>query len=54
MRRSVVGLLAAAGAAMAALAGLTHGDFTAIMIAGASATTGLTAYCALPAQKKPY
>lgn len=52
MSRSVVGLLAAAGAIMAGLVGLTHGDSTLVLIAGAGAGTGIAAYLALPSQKK--
>ena len=56
MPRSMVGLLAAVGAAMSALVGLTHGDFAWAALAEASAATGLAAYLALPSTKKnaPY
>jgi len=52
MPRSMVGLLAAVGAVMSGLVGLSHGDVLPIMIAGAGAGTGLAAYFALPAIKK--
>jgi uncharacterized membrane protein YuzA (DUF378 family) len=51
MSRSMVGLLAAAGAIMAGLIGLTHGDLPLALVAGAGASTGLAAYWALPSQK---
>ena len=51
MSRSVVGLLAAAGAIMAALVGLVHGDFVPAVIACTGTATGLAAYLALPGQK---
>jgi hypothetical protein len=47
MPRAMVGLLAAAGAIMSALVGLTHGHFVAIEIAAAGAATGLAAYMPL-------
>jgi hypothetical protein len=52
MPRIMVGLLAAAGAIMAALVGLVHGDFVPAMIAGSGTATGLAAYLALLDQKK--
>jgi uncharacterized membrane protein YuzA (DUF378 family) len=52
MPRSVVGLLAALGAAMSALVGLTHGDLISVMIVGTGAATGLAAYLPLALQKK--
>ena len=52
MSRSMVGLLAAVGAAMAALVSLVHGDLTIAMIMGASTSSGLAAYMALPSSKK--
>ena len=52
MPRSMVGLLAAVGAAMAALAGLIHGDLVPVIIAAASAATGLAASLALDPSKK--
>jgi hypothetical protein len=52
MPRSMVGLLAAVGAAMSALVGLTHGDLSWAALADAAAATGLAAYLALPSAKK--
>jgi hypothetical protein len=52
MRRNMVGLLAAVGAAMSALVGLTHGDVVWGMVTGAATATGVAAYAALPPQKK--
>lgn len=52
MSRSMVGLLAAAGAIMSALAGLIHGDFVLAIVAGAGTATGLAAYGALLTPKK--
>ena len=52
MSRSMVGLLAAAGAIMSMLVGLIHGDWMPVMIAGAGAATGLAACLALPGSKK--
>jgi hypothetical protein len=52
MPRSMVGLLAAVAAAMAALVGLTHGDLAAAIILCASSAAGLAAYAALPPSKK--
>jgi hypothetical protein len=52
MSRSVMGLLAAAGAIMAGLVGLTHGDSAVALVAGAGAATGLAAYLAAPLRKK--
>ncbi len=50
MRRSMVGLLAAAGAAMSVFAALTHNDvFLLIIAAVAGAATGSAACLALPA-----
>jgi len=54
MPRSMVGLLAAVGAAMSALVAFAHGDFVWLAIADAAAATGLAAYLALPAKKKIY
>jgi hypothetical protein len=51
MSRRMVGLLAAAGAAMSALTALTHGDSVPLMIAGAAGATGLATYLAAPAGK---
>jgi hypothetical protein len=52
MPRSMVGLLAAVGSAMYAIAALVHGDLVWVMIADAAAATGLAAYLALPPNKK--
>jgi hypothetical protein len=52
MPRTVVGLLAAVGAAMSALAAFAHGDLVWTTIADAAAATGLAAYLALPAKKE--
>ena len=52
MPRSMVGLLAAVGAAMSAIVGLAHGDLVWVVLADAAAATGLAAYLALPAEKK--
>ena len=46
MPRYMVGLLAAVGAAMSALAGLAHGDLVFAIIADAAAATGLATYAA--------
>jgi hypothetical protein len=54
MSRSMVGLLAAAGAIMAGLIGLTHGDSALVLVAGAGAGTGLAAYAAMPSSKKTF
>jgi sarcosine oxidase gamma subunit len=48
----VVGLLAAVGAAMSALVGVSHADVLTVMIMGAGAATGLAAFLALPPSKK--
>ena len=52
MPRSVVGLLAAASAAMSALVAFLHGDSALVVMAGAASATGLAAYLALPPIKK--
>ena len=52
MSRTMVGLLAAVGAAMAVLVAFAHGDSVPIMIMSASGATGLAAYLAAPPQKK--
>jgi len=54
MPRSMAGLLAAVGTAMAALVGLTHGDLAWGMAAGAATASGLAAYQALAPIKKTY
>jgi hypothetical protein len=54
MPRSMVGLLAAVGAIMSALAVLAHTDVVLVVIAAtAGAATGSAAYLAAPLQKKP-
>ena len=53
MPRSMVGLLAAVGAAMSALVGLLRGEVAWVALADAAAATGLAAYLALPPNKKP-
>jgi hypothetical protein len=50
MSRTMVGLLSAAGAVVAALVGGTGGWMEAVLIAGTA--TGLAAYLALPPPKK--
>jgi len=50
--RSMVGLLAAVGAAMSALVGIVHGDLVWVAIADGATATGLAAYLALPPSKK--
>ena len=52
MSRTMVGLLAAAGAVMAALVGGTGGWVEAVLIAFAGTAVGLAAYLALPPSKK--
>ena len=52
MSRIMVGLLAAAGAIMSALAGLLHGHIEPAMVACAGVSTGLAAYLGLAAVKK--
>lgn len=51
MPRSIVGLLAAVGAAMSALASLAHGDLIWVAVADAAAATGLASYLALAPTK---
>jgi hypothetical protein len=51
MPRIMVGLLAAVGTAMSALAGLAHGDLVLVVIGDAAVATGLAAYLALPSKK---
>ena len=48
----MVGLLAAVGAAMSTLVGLTHGGLEATLIGAAAVATGLAACLALPPSKK--
>jgi hypothetical protein len=50
MPRNMVGLLAAAGTAMAALVSLVHGDLVPVMIVGGGSATGLAAWLALPSK----
>lgn len=52
MHRISAGLLAAVGAATAALVGLTHGDLIFVMITSAGAATGCAAYLGLSPSKK--
>jgi hypothetical protein len=49
MPRSMVGLLAAVGTAMSALAGLAHGYIAWVAIADATTAAGLVAYITAPA-----
>jgi len=51
MPRSVVGLLAAVGAAVSVLAALVHGDLVAVTAATAGLATGLGVYFSLPTKK---
>jgi hypothetical protein len=51
MPRSMVGLLAAVGAAMFALVAFAHGVLTWVIIVSAAAATGLAAFLALPPKK---
>jgi hypothetical protein len=52
MPRSAIGLLAALGAVLSALVGLTHGDLTPIVILCSGTATGVAAWLALPPPKK--
>jgi hypothetical protein len=52
MARSMVGLLAAVGAAMSALIGLIHGLLVWLVIVAAGLGTGLAAYLTMSASKK--
>jgi hypothetical protein len=52
MSRTMVGLLAAVGAIMSALVGLTHGDVVGALICLAGLATGSAAYLALSSEKK--
>jgi hypothetical protein len=55
MPRSVVGLLAAVGAAMSVVASSAHGDLFWAAAVDAATATGLAAYLALsPTKKKGY
>jgi hypothetical protein len=51
MLKAVVGVLAALGTAMAAMAGLVHGHLIPIVILSAAAATGLADFLALPGKK---
>jgi hypothetical protein len=51
MPRTMVGLLAALGATMAALVSLAHGDLVGPTIVAAGAATGLAAFVAAPKKK---
>ncbi len=51
MPRSMVGLLAAVGTAMSALAAFAHGALVWVTVADAAAATGLAAYLATAPQK---
>ena len=51
MPRWMVGLLAAVGAAMAALVPFEHGPLVGVAIADVAAAVGLAAYGALPQEK---
>lgn len=51
MQRTMVGLLAAAGAVISAVVSFVHGDLAAVLIAGAAGSTGLAACLALPSKK---
>jgi hypothetical protein len=48
----MVGLLAAVGTTLCALASLIHGVLILAVIVGAGAATGLAAFLALPSSKK--
>jgi hypothetical protein len=50
MQRTMVGLLAAAGAVISAMVSFVHGDLAAVLIAGAAGSTGLAACLALPSK----
>lgn len=52
MSRALVGVLAACGAATAALVGLAHGDAVPAVAVRSGAATGLAAYLAAPIEKK--
>jgi hypothetical protein len=51
MHRSLVGLLAAAGATVSVLAALAHGDVVPVTAATAGLATGLGVYLSLPSKK---
>jgi hypothetical protein len=52
MRRTMVGLLAAVGAIMAALVSFIHGDSDLAVLLAAGAATGLASYLAIEPGKK--
>jgi hypothetical protein len=52
MPRTMVGLLAAVGTAMSALAAYAHGDLVWVTILNAATANGLAAYCCAPLFKK--
>jgi hypothetical protein len=52
MRRTMVGLLAAVGAIMAALVSFVHGDSDLVVLLAAGGATGLASYLAIEQQKK--
>ena len=52
MRRTMVGLLAAVGATMAALVSFIHGDSDLVVLLAAGAATGLASYLAVESGKK--
>lgn len=54
MSRSVVGLLAAVGAALSAIVGLAHGELVWALVATAPVATGLATCLALPSNKKTF
>ncbi len=54
MPRCIVGLLAAVGAAIAVVAGLTLGDLFWAAVMDASAATGLATYLVAPTTKKSH
>jgi hypothetical protein len=54
MSRTMVGLLAAVGTAVAVLAGLVHGHLVLLAAADAGIASGLAAYLALPAKKNAF
>jgi hypothetical protein len=54
MRRSVVGLLATAGAAMTAFGTLLHGLFVWLIIFAGAAATGLVTCLSLVSNKKKF
>ena len=51
MPRTLVGLLAAAGAAASALAGLAHGPFMGVALGSTAAIAAVLAYLTAPSKK---